>query len=97
MSTTYPDANPLTRKERIIRAIILLEVFMRDYHFDPSDSGYLGFLIVGTSLLVKEEDKDTFSFICQNPRLFEMVLDALGGRTANGFHENETIFHLKGD
>ncbi len=97
MSTTYPDANPLTRRERIIRAINLLEKFMNDYQFDPNDSGYLGFLNVGRDLLVKEEDKNTFSFICQNPRLFEMVLDALGGRTANGFHENETIFHLKGD
>jgi hypothetical protein len=97
MSTTYPDANPLTRKARIVRAINLLEQFMNDYQFDPNDSGYLGFLNVCIELLVKEEDRNTFSFICQNPGLFEMVLDALGGRTENGFHENETIFHLKGD
>jgi len=97
MNTTYPDANPLTRKARIIRAINLLDQFLNDYQFDPSDSGYLGFINVGRELLVKEEDRNTWSFICQNPRLFEIVLDALGGKTENGFREDETVFRLKGD
>jgi len=76
------------------KGIELIHKFLSDYQFDKEDEGYLGFLNVGVDLL-NEEDAETFEYICDNPDVFEPIIDECGGDTEDGLHKEETVFILK--
>lgn len=84
----------MTNTNKFKNAIALLERFALDYQFDLDHPLYHGFLNVGLDLLTGE-DRETWTYICDNRVLFMLVLPELGLATEHGLDLDETVFVRK--
>ena len=85
----------MTNAQKFKKAIDLLESFALDYQFDLDHPLYHGFINVGVDLLTKAEDRETWTYICDNRVLFMLILPELGLATEEGLHLDETVFVKK--
>lgn len=85
----------MTNAQKLKKAIDLLERFYLDYQFDFDHPLYHGFINVGIDLLPDPEDKETWTYICDNRVLFMLILPELGLATEAGLDIDETVFVRK--
>ena len=70
----------------------LLATFLNDYQFDVESDYFIDFINVGLPIM-EVKHHETWRFICDNPSIFKLILNELGGKTESGsFDLNETVF-----
>jgi len=70
----------------------LLATFLNDYQFDVESDDFIDFINVGLPIM-EVKHHETWRFICDNPSIFKLKLNELGGKTEGGsFDLEETVF-----
>ena len=69
----------------------LLEQFLNDYQFDEEESDFINFINVGLPIM-EVKHHETWRFICENPEVFNPIIDKLGGIVEGELDPDETVF-----
>ena len=69
----------------------LLEQFLNDYQFNEESDDFINFINVGLPIM-EAKHHETWRFICENPEVFNPIIDTLGGIVEGVLDLNETVF-----
>jgi hypothetical protein len=69
----------------------LLEQFLNDYQFNEESDDFINFINVGLPIM-EVKHHETWRFICENPEIFNPIIDTLGGIVEGALDLNETVF-----
>lgn len=69
----------------------LLEQFLNDYQFNEESDDFINFINVGLPIM-EVKHHETWRFICENPKVFNPIIDELGGIVEGDLDLDETVF-----
>lgn len=86
------DFKITSRTSRLIQdGTRLLEEFLNDYQFDEKSDDFINFINVGLPIM-EVKHHETWRFICENPEVFNPIIDKLGGIVEGELDLDETVF-----
>ena len=86
------DFRITSRTSRLIQdGTQLLEQFLNDYQFNEESDDFINFINVGLPIM-EVKHHETWRFICENPKIFNPVIDKLGGIVEGDLDLDETVF-----